>query len=381
MRFGDYLRMAEDLSLNEAISGPELIQLGKTISDAIDNEHALKNTTLIRDITKNPQLVAIDKATGADAGAGFFPEKMLKNLATNYKFYFGKIANQFKDAEAILFEFPDFQTFIVYLGFLEDGRKLAAFAVPPYYYHAGVRKKGIASAFPKITMILKQFGFKVHVQGDQEELTSDPNDLEFINKMVGIFRFLSSRYASLPISADNWQIAKTGFHKLQQEMPEQYQNYVKRLKGAYPGGIMARRKIDIPDGMILKTTKGEDIRVDKAAHEGVEVYYPNRGIMSQWTEDSMDPKTMDAALGSGSGTPYLFRGRVPGDKIVYSQRILPTGLSQLMVEGEMIVDHMPGSPGGKPPPVDTDIICTVKEMDQYQWQDVQEASRMSRRRR
>lgn len=355
-----------DFVFNEQITSVELTTLAKHISDSIDNEHNMEKITIFRDITKNPQQIKINMGSGQDEGPTTTLDNTLaRNLVNNYKFYFGKIANQFQHAEAILYQFPGYQTFIVYLGFLTDGRKLAAFAVPPYYYVPNVRKKNIASSFPRITSILRQFGFKVHAQGDNEEIATEQEDMEFLNKLVGIFRFVSSRY--FDFSKGAWDRAKGEFYKLQQEMPQQYQNYIGKLAKAYPGGVMARRKVDLQPDFMLQTVNGEEMPVKEVANKDIEVYYPNYYVYSQWTEDAMDPKTMDTAFSSKGGVPYLFRGKIPTDQIIYSQRILPTGLTQLKVEGEIIVDHAPGKSGDSLSKHDQNIVCHVYKMSDFQW--------------
>lgn len=377
-RFGEYIHWLNTGEINEAINAQEIISMAKTIGDSIDNEVPLTSITLIRNITKSPQVVSIEKKTGKDAGPAGFPNASgARDIGTNYKTYFGKLADQFVDAEALIYDFAtdggySHQSFFIYLGFMANGKKLAAFALPPYYYYKGARSQGIASTFPKLTMILRQFGFKVHGQGadKEDELGKDPEDLEFLNKLIGVFRWLSSRYASLPIKGSEWNEAKQGFYELQQEMPQQYQNYIQQIQKAFPSGARGRRKIDLAPTLELTTPKGEKVQIQEAAKTGVQVYYPNWHVMSQWTVGEMDPSTMKTALGGGgAGTiPYLFSGRIPGNKIVYSQSILPTGLSQIMVEGEMIVDHNPGqASGGSLPPFDKDIICTVTQMSDYKW--------------
>lgn len=361
MNFKDFIHWS-DKKLFEEIISSEVQQLAQQIGSSIDHEHPMVNATIIRNITSNPSITKLNPQTGQDEGEGSFPANLLKNLASNYKFYFGKISQNFQHAEAILFEFPNYQTFIIYLGFLPNGAKLAAFAVPPYYYIKSVRKKPIASSIPQITNILRQFGFKVHAQGDQE-IASNDEDLEFLNRLVGVFRFVASRY--FDFSKQSWDEAKKQYYSLQQEMPQAYHSYLKKIQNMYPNGVVARRKIIVPDDFMVQTTNGDKLPISQIGNK--EIYYPNHYVMSQWTENELNPKEMDTSFGSGKGQPYILKGKIPANHIVYSQRILPTGLTQLKVEGEIIVDHAPGTGSTSVPAIDTDIICSVYKENQFKW--------------
>jgi hypothetical protein len=59
---------------------------------------------------------------------------------------------------------------------------------------------------------------------------------------------------------------------------------------------------------------------------------------------------------------------------------MPTGLTQLKVEGEIIVDHNPGHPSGSLPKFDKEIICDVSPSNQFKWDKEMEEGilRMSR---
>lgn len=372
--FGQFLAKYDRAAILEAVNGSEIMGIANAITDAIEKEHGMTGIKLIRNITTNPQVMVINHATGEDDSPGSFPDTLLKNLASNYKYYFGKAAKDIKDAEALLFEFPSYNTFIVFLAQMADGSKRSAFAVPPDYYIAQRRKRPIATAFPKITQILQKFGYKVHVQGDNEELTKDPQEMEFYNELVGVFRFASSRY--FDFSSASWTTAKKELYALSQKMPEQYMNYRKRLAALYPNGVSARREMKLPGTFGVTTVSGGEMTLEEAVQKGEKIFYPNYNEFSQWTLMSMDPSTMDTAFGSGSGEKWLFTARIPGHKIIYNQKVLPTGLTQLKVEGEMIVDHNPGQPAGSLPKIDKEIICTVTPPENFNWtQDMEESIR------
>lgn len=358
----------------EAVSSSEIMGIANTISNSIEKEHDLVTIKLVKNITTSPQVVLINQASGNEQQPDTFPSNLLKNLATNYKFYFGKKASNIQDAEALLFEFPSRQTFIVFLAQMQNGSKYAAFNVPPDYYIASYRKKPIASSFPMITRILQQYGYKVHAQANDEELTNDPQEMEFFNKLLGIFRIVSSM--KFDFQGSTWAKAKDQYVQLQQEMPKEYQAYKAKLMKVYGSGVAARRILKLPSSFQLMSASGTPITIEEAVKNKEKVMYPNRFEFSQWTHAGMDPSTMDTAFGGGSGSEWIFSTRIPADKIVYSQKIMPTGLTQLKVEGEIIVDHNPGQASGSLPKFDKDLICEITPSHQFKWsQEMEEGIR------
>ena len=255
------------------------------------------------------------------------------NIIINYKKIFSDYQD-FKTSDILKFEFNSYEWLMIMMGTDNNNNRLAHMAFSPDLYNLKL--------VSRIGNILKNFGFRIFPQKDKKELHES---LEFIDKLITIFRHSSGRYYSSSL----FSRAYSTYNTLKNDYPRESQLFIERKKEILPNGLECYRRLGginrnvewvRTNGEIVKT---EDLKV------GDKVYYTtyNREF-SQWAEKSVG----NDLSGILSDDSFELEANIPTDKIVYSNSMLPAGFSPHVIEGEVIVEH--GEIG-----IDKGIICTI----------------------
>lgn len=314
--------------LLEQISDAEIQQITKEITPLLGN-YTLDKVLLAKNVTTAPQI----KVVQGEPGAQLFKQD---NIIRNYRHYFPD-AESFTHAEILKFEFvPNYQWFMVLMGFTNNGLKLAHMAFSPDIHNVGLIKT--------VGNILRKHDFRIFPQqGGYEELHSST---EFLDRLVTIFRNFAGRY----YSSSMFRSVKEHYEALKKEDPQGYAEFEKRKNQILGAGIEGFRRVGgIAPNTEWETPGGGSVPISELK-EGDEVYYhPGGRYFSQWAQEG---KAYDMA-GILSSDAFEVRSKIPTHKIVYTNLMIPAGFSPHVGEGEIIVEHP------NPDDSDKELLCTV----------------------
>jgi hypothetical protein len=164
-------------------------------------------------------------------------------------------------------------------------------------------------------------------------------EIDFLDKLTRIFRPASS----MSFHAGMWETINSQYEELKLEHPVEYKNFEIAKRKVYGRGILAKRKMNKIKALPT-LPNGEEVETSQLK-SGVKIYYPlthsKKTYFSQWSdaedvEDTDDElERYQSLLGSG----MILESFIPVERIVFGQKMFPSGSSSLVFEKELMVMH------------------------------------------
>lgn len=305
---------------SEQISHNEINEIAKIINQILGEKYRVGKILLSRNIGSSTTTVLV-KQDEEHPTSGFRQEV----LDRNFRSIFGK--TNLTHSEILKFEFPDNNNswFVIMMGEMPDGKKAAYLSLKPDLVSYDL--------IPKIGNKLKEFGYLINPIADKDL------EINFLHELTKIFRPASS----MEFHAGMWTTIYEQYENLKKQHPEEYKKFEEAKQKVYGSGILAKRKMNklrslptLPDG--------EEVLISELK-SGVKIYYPlthnKKTYFSQWSDaedvedNDQELEKYQALLGSGMELECF----IPVERIVFGQRIFPTGSSSLVFEKELMVLH------------------------------------------
>jgi hypothetical protein len=306
---------------SEQISHNEINEIAKLINSILGEKYRVGKILLSRNIGNNTKTVLV-KQDEEEPASGFRQEV----IDRNFKSIFGK--TNLVHSEILKFEFPDNNNswLVIMMGEMPNGKKAAYLSLKPDLVDYGL--------VSKIGNKLKEFGYLINPVAGEEHV-----EIDFLDKLTRIFRPASS----MSFHAGMWETINSQYEELKLEHPVEYKNFEIAKRKVYGRGILAKRKMNKIKALPT-LPNGEEVETSQLK-SGVKIYYPlthsKKTYFSQWSdaedvEDTDDElERYQSLLGSG----MILESFIPVERIVFGQKMFPSGSSSLVFEKELMVMH------------------------------------------